>query len=447
MLTRIDHGQVWVHGELRPASLLLRGERIAGLLAAGEPFGETPDTRLEAAGLWVLPGGVDLHVHLSDGAESFALGSRCAAKGGVTTVMDMAPFHGCVSPKQFHQKVHAAEAACVVDFGLVAGIVVTEQDLRHLDDLARLGAAYFKVFMPGDPPVGPGLLWRSVQAAARTGLRLGVHAEEPGCLEDQVDWSHPLGFARSRPRVAESSAATLVLEMAAAAGAPVHICHVSARQTAELIAAAKARGTDVTAEVTPHFLLLEEGAFAREGARVKTTPPLRTSADNQALFEALQEGVIDALASDHFLGSAKPPPREPAGMQQASAGIAGLELSLPLLFSHGVMRRRLDLRRFVEVSAQAPARIAGLADRKGEIAVGMDADLNFINPQASWVVAPQGGFSRSAGLPYLGWEMHGQLVRTMVRGRTVWDGAGITVEDGWGRHQPSSRQAGREQAA
>jgi len=439
MRTRIDRGQVWSEGALRNLSILIENGTVARLIEPQSAETAAADRVLDAGGLWVLPGGIDLHVHISDGAETFGPGSRCAAAGGVTTVLDMAPFHGCVRPEQLKAKLAQAEAACVTDFGLIAGIVVALEDLEALDQLAEMGAAYFKVFMPSDPPVDARTLWASVQAAARTGLRLGLHAEETGCFAADVDWDDPLGFARSRPAVAETSATAQILEMARAAGAPVHICHVSAAHSAELIASARAQGVDVTSEVTAHFLLLDESEFARQGPRVKTTPPLRARADTEALWQALAAGVLDALACDHFIGSLAPAPADPSGIRQAAAGIGGLELSLPLLFSAGVRAGRIALERFVAAAAERPAEIAGLAPKKGRIAPGADADLILIDPAADWTVAPQGDFSRVATTPFAGWRLQGRIRRTMVRGRTVWDGERITAPAGSGAFAPARR--------
>ncbi len=462
MLTRIDNGQVWTHGALRQASVLIEDEHIAALLALDAAPRTEADHVIDAKGLWILPGGIDMHVHVSDGAETFGPGTRCAAAGGITTILDMAPFHGCVTVDQFRAKVAQAETECVVDFGLVAGIVVSLNDLPALGELAHLGAVYFKVFMPATPPVTARELWPAVQTAARTGLRLGLHAEETGCLLSEIDWSDPLGFSRSRPAAAEIVATAQVLEMARAAGAPVHICHVSAKRTAELIAAAKAQGVDVTAEIPPHFLLLDESEFSRHGPRVKTTPPLRTRADTEAMWEALADGTLDALACDHFVGSPSDLPAtggrlgadgprqgttsssvsyDPDEMRAAAAGIGGLELSLPLIFSAGVREARLSLKRFVEVTAERPAEINGLSPRKGHITVGADADLVLIDPEATWTVDSQGEFSQAETTPFAGWRLRGRVKQTLVRGRTIWDGERITAEAGWGQYVASQHTA------
>jgi dihydroorotase (multifunctional complex type) len=332
-----------------------------------------------------------------------------------------------------------AAEQCVTDFGLVAGIVVSEADLSTLAELKPLGAALFKVFMPGKPAVTPRVLWRAIQSAAASGLRMAIHAEEPACLVETVDWRDPLGFARARPVAAETSATAQILEMAGACGAPVHICHVSAARTAELIAEARGRGVDVTAEVTPHHLLLDENKFFAQGARVKTTPPLRSRQDTELLWHALADGVLDAVVSDHFLGSLQPVSQQPEQMQTAAAGIASLELSVPLLFHYGVNAGRISLARFIDALAVRPAQIAGIWPRKGEIVVGADADLVIIDPQSKRQVASLGDFSRNHSSPYLGISLTGQVQRTLVRGRTVWNGQQITVLPGWGKHQPANQ--------
>jgi allantoinase len=430
--TRIDNALVWFNGKLQPLSLVIAGEQVSALVAPADAGHHPVQRVVDARGLWLLPGGVDLHVHISDGAETFTPGTCCAAAGGITTVLDMAPFHACVTPEQLRAKAAAAEVACVVDFGLVAGIVVDASDLEHLQTLADSGAAYFKVFQPSEPPLSTETLWKAVQAAAHTGLRLGLHAEETACLLPLSDPRDPYSFPRSRPAVAETSAVAQLIEMARAAGAPVHVCHISASRTAELVAWGKAQGVDLTCETTPHFLALDEEAFAYYGARVKTTPPLRSQEDMAALWQALRDGVIDAIACDHYIESLAPQPADVELIPTAGAGIGGLETSLPMLMD-AVMSGELSLKRFVEASAEIPATLAGLAHRKGRLAAGMDADFVLWDPQGSWTVRPQGDFSRVDTSPFFNWELHGKICATWLRGQPVWNENTITAPAGYGR--------------
>jgi allantoinase len=433
MTKLVKHGQVWVDGEFRQVDLLIDAQ---GRIASIENSIATPDREYErvydAANCLVLPGGIDAHAHIQDGAETFYQGSCAAAVGGITTVIDMPPFHVCSTPVGLKARMTLADEACVVDFSTHGGIVVEPADLIEMDGVASAGAAGFKVFMPAQPPVSREVLWGAVQTAARTGLRLVIHAEEPACLLTEVNWADPLGFANARPPVAETAATAFVLEMAQAAGAPVHICHVSAGRTAELINHYRSRGVDVTAETTPHFLLFHTADFHRLGARLKTTPPLREVCDTEMLWQALAEGVIDMVVSDHYLGELPNKDAE-VSFEDKGAGIAGLEVSLPLLYHTGVVEKRLTVERFIQVIAENPARIFGFDGRKGKIAPGFDADLVILNPEEEWIVKSVGDFSRAAGLPYEGWRFQGKINSTLVRGMEVWNGESIQVEKGTGK--------------
>lgn len=439
MITRMDGGLVWSMGELRPLSVLIEGEKITALISPDRAASIPAERVIDASGMWILPGGIDLHVHISDGIETFYPGSCCAAAGGITTVFDMAPFHACVTPHQLIEKADEAESACVVDFGLIAGIVVDNNDLVSLSDVSHAGAAYFKVFQPAEPPVTSETLWKAVQAAAKTGLRLGLHAEDAACFLPYLDSNDSLGFPHSRPAVAESSVVAQVIEMARYAGAPIHICHISTGRTAELVAWGKDHGVDVTCEVPPHFLLLDETAFIEYGARVKTTPPLRSKMDAQQLWQALADGVIDAIACDHYTESLIPLSRDPKFISTAAAGIAGLELSLPLLMD-AVLNGKLSLKRFVEASAEKPAELAGISKTKGYLLPGMDADLSIWDPKNNWIARSEEEFSRVETTPFAGWDLTGNLFGTWVRGEQVWDGNTIQQAGGYGRWIKSSRR-------
>jgi dihydroorotase (multifunctional complex type) len=434
VITLIKNGQVWTSGALRKIEILIgEGGKIIGLFDRHQSISLKAEETIDAAGGLVFPGGIDMHAHTQDGAETFFPGTSAAAIGGITSVVDMPPFHACTTQQGCLERMRLAQNECVTDFGLGGGIVVTQEDLKYIDDVARFGSPYFKVFMPSDPPVDAALLWASVKAAAHTGLRMAIHVEEVGCLDSDVDWGDPLGFARARPAVAETSAAAQVLEMARAAGAPVHICHISAGRTAELIDIYRKWGVDVTGETAPHYLILDESEFRRRGARVKTTPPLRSPQDNQILWQALADGVIDAVISDHFLGELPQLGKPSLGLRELEAGIASLELSLPLLYEAGVNQGRISLNRFVEVTATRPAEILGFAYCKGKIALGLDADLVILDPQATWTASATWPDSRISMTPYEGKKFQGQVVRTLVRGKTVWDGQTICAGRGFGQ--------------
>ncbi len=408
MSTIITNGKVWTDGDFRQVDVTIDDVgKIAEIKKPATNNYHTSEKVIDAENCLVLPGGIDAHAHIEDGAETFYEGSCLAAAGGITTIIDMPPFHICATPSGLHERMDSAGQACVIDFCTHGGIVIEEADLLEMEGVAREGAAGFKVFMPADPPVTPKVLWKAVQTAATTGLRMVIHAEESACLESKVNWADPLGFARSRPPVAENAATALVLEMALAAGAPIHICHVSSGRTADIIDHYRSLGVDVTAETTPHFLIFNKDDFKEIGARLKTTPPLRDPIDNDILWQALASGVIDMVVSDHFLGTLHQINLEET-FEEKGPGIAGLEISIPLLYHMGVQEGKINMDRFIQVTAERPAEIFGFDWCKGYIRQGLDADLIIFDPEQEWTIGSTAEISRASSLPYEGWKLKGK---------------------------------------
>ena len=429
----INNGKVWRNGALQDINIHIEDGKIKDLYPAGKKVMDS-SLIVNASNCYVIPGGVDIHAHIQDGAETFFYGSSSAVKGGITTVLDMPPFKTVTNRKQCEQRIQWGEGECVSDFGLTGGIIIDLEDLESLDEIRGCGVRQFKVFMLSNPPME--VLWRSVQLAAKTGLRLVVHMEEPALLKE-VDWNDPLGFVKANPPEAENTAAAHMLEMARAAGAPIHVCHVSSARTVELIDQYKGWGTDVTAETAPHYLILNEDEHFTQADRVVVTPALRKERDNVVLWQALEDGVIDAIISDHFLGALPDPTRKRPSAKDAEPGIAGLEMAIPLLFDQGVATGKISMKRFVETLSTAPAKLAGIGDRKGEIEKGMDADLVIFNPEKIWKVHDLREGSRISTLPYEDWQIKGKVEKTLVRGKVVWDGKRIVCEPGWGKYVPA----------
>jgi dihydroorotase-like cyclic amidohydrolase len=234
------------------------------------------------------------------------------------------------------------------------------------------------------------------------------------------------------------------LAAAARAGASLHLVHLGSAAAAASVAAARAAGLDVTAETCPHFLAFTREDFATRGALVKTAPVIKTAADRDGLWRALADGGIDYVATDH----APCPLAEKVGPTpwEAYAGVTGVETMLPFLLDAGFHRSRLSLARLVEVVAAAPARRWGLDSRKGEIAVGRDADLALVDPDAEWTVRGEDLHSKAGWTPFEGMTFRGRVMRTFVRGRLVHDAAAGTLGDpGWGAFVPrgGGRTTGR----
>lgn len=429
----ITNGKVWIDDGFGQFDVVINElGKIAEITEPGEFNNHKVEKVIDAENCLVLPGGIDAHAHIEDGAETFYEGSCLAAAGGITTIVDMPPFHVCATPAGLRERMNSAGQACVIDFCTHGGIVVEGADLLEIAGVAREGAAGFKVFMPSDPPVTTEVLWKAVKTAAKTGLRMVIHAEESACLESKVIWADPLGFAKARPPIAENAAAALALEMAYAAGAPIHICHVSSGRTADLIDHYRTLGANVTAETTPHFLIFNKDDFKTFGARLKTTPPLRDAIDNEILWQALASGVIDMVVSDHFLGKLPENNREET-FEEKGAGISGLEISIPLLYHMGVQKGRIDVNRFVQVTAERPAEVFGFDWCKGYIREGMDADLIILDPDQEWTVGRTSDITRAASLPYEDWQLKGRINKTFVRGNEIWNGNEIVAIQGTGK--------------
>ena len=431
----IVNGKVWMDGEFQNMDITIRDGSIHGFHSPDERPAAQAETVLDAKGCYVLPGGIDMHAHIQDGAETFFEGSLAALRGGITTVVDMPPFKSITTISQLNKRVEQADSQCVSDLAFTGGILLDESDLTHLEEVFHAGVTQFKIFMLSKPT--DDFLWEAIQRSAQVGFRLTIHMEEPSLLS-AVDWDDPLGFPKANPPSAENAAVARLLEMAHAAGAAVHVCHVSSARSAELIAKHKAWGTAVTAETTPHYLILNEEIFSVCPERAIVTPAIRTKRDNDLLWQALEEGVLDTLVSDHFLGALPDPSRPRPKPKDAEPGIAGLELSLPLIYDQGVCKGKLSMQRFIEAASQTPARLLHIQHKKGKIQAGMDADLVLFDPLKKWKVQDMGEQSRISTLPYENWELQGSVRATLVRGKVCWDDEKSLPEKGWGTFVPGN---------
>jgi len=384
-------------------------ERTVGLYRAGE--------QVDARGLHVLPGLVDGHVHLNDPGhperEGYLHGTRAAAAGGVTTVIDMplscAPATVSVEALALKRAVSAGEA--IVDYGHWGGLVT--DNVAALAGLHRDGVLGFKAFMAETgvddfPRVTDGVLLAGLEEAARLGAIVLVHAEDE---EIAAYYSgrllaagrhDPLAWAEGRPEAVEVAAIRTLLYLAEVAGARVHVVHVSTSAGLDAVREARARGVRVTAETCPQYLTLCDEDLARIGVEAKCGPPPRPRATVERLWERVLAGEVDSLASDH------------------SPSVPGLQTMLPLLLSEGVHRRGLSLPLLARLTAANPARQFGLAPAKGGLRPGSDADLVLVDLEAARQVRADDLVQRNRHSPYMGMTLRGGVVRTLVRGATVY---------------------------
>lgn len=438
-------------GERRGA-VVVAGGRIAAVV--GEDAVPEARETIDATGLHVLPGLIDTHVHLRDPGkierEDWLTGTRAAAAGGVTTVLEMPiaipPVH---SAAILRDRAAHVQPRSLVDFALYAG--ASGDNLEDLEPLAAAGAVAFKTFRTTPVPgreaefVGiccpdAGRMLEVMTRTARTGLLHVVHAEDQQILQATEARARATGrhdglvHALARPEVAETASVAQCIALAEATGARLQIAHLSSAAALRLIAQAKDAGLRVTAETCPHYLMFTEDALAQWGPFAKCNPPLRSRETQDRLWEAVRAGLIDVLGTDHspFLIEEKAPFVD--NIWGAPPGMPGLEQYLPLMLT-AVSRARLTLPQFVRLSSENPARLFGLWPRKGRLAAGADADLVLVDTRAEWVHDHRTLQTKARGtaLMYDGVRLRGRPVRTIVRGRTVMADGVVTGEPGWGR--------------
>ena len=411
---------------VRPAAIAVRDGRIVGV--------EPPDAELPAAAVLdagdhvVLPGLVDTHVHVNDPGraewEGWDTATRAAAAGGVTTIVDM-PLNSVpatTTTDALAAKAAAARGRAHVDYGLWGGVV--PGNAAELDRLVDGGVLGFKAFLVPSgvdefPAVDDVDLEAALPILAARGVPLLAHAEDEGALDPGALARDPARYAAwlaSRPPAAEARAIDRLARLASRSGARVHVVHVSSTEGVEAIERARRAGIAMTAETCPHYLALDAASIPESATLFKCAPPIRGASHRERLWESLGAGTLDLVASDH---SPCPPSLKAGDFATAWGGIASLDLSLAATWT-GARERGFgpaDLARWMSVE---PARLAGIGDRKGALASGLDADLVIWDPEAEWLVRREDLHHRHGQTPYLGMRLRGRVVMTVLRGRIVY---------------------------
>ena len=430
----IKNGQVVTPESTTEASVLVKDGKIAGLIghdslpAAAEIF--------DAKGLHVLPGLIDGHVHFRDPGlthkEDFSTGSLAAAHGGIATVIDMPNVVPATSNVDgLRAKLAEAGSKSFVDYGLLG--VVLEGNIADLAPMARAGVVGFKIFMGETvgklPAPSDGAILDSMRIIASMGLRVGVHAEDNSIIRHCTERlkaagrKDPMAFVESRPSIAEQECIARAIMFASATGVRLHIHHLSSAEGVDLVAEARLRGVDVTAETAPHYLLLDESLMERLGPMLKINPPVRAKRDQQALWQGLLDGTIDIVATDHSPHTLEEKFKE--SIWDASPGFCGVESGVALMLTQ-VNKRRMSLNHYVSVASEGPARVWDLYPKKGCIGLGSDADFTLVDMKRSGVVRAEALHSKSKVTPFDGYRVKGMPVATVVRGTFVLRDGAVT---------------------
>jgi len=404
---------------------------VDGRVAALEPELEgSAGEELDARELHVLPGAIDAHVHFNEPGrsdwEGWETGTRALAAGGATVGVEM-PLNAhppTVDAAAFELKLDCARRAAHVDFALWGGLVPGNVDA--LDELAARGVAGFKAFMSASgmedfPRADDLTLYEGMQRAAALDRLVAVHAESEAITSGLAARARAAGrtgirdYLASRPAIAETEAVARAIMLAEETGCALHVVHVSTGRGVALVAAARARGVDVSCETCPHYLLLTDEDAEALGAVAKCAPPLRPESECQALWRALADGSLPMVASDH---SPAPPELKAGDAFAAWGGISGCQHMLPLLLGDGNRDRGLRLERIADAVAGFVARRLRFG-AKGRLEVGADADLALVDLAGEAPLAAGDLLYRHRHSPYVGRTLRARVVRTLARGRTV----------------------------
>lgn len=402
------------------------------------------DSVIDVGDRLVMPGAMDAHVHcLSYLDEGIEATTRAAAAGGVTTVIDM-PFDAdepIWSPVAFERKRELAGREAHVDMALLA-TVHREDGAADVAPMAAMGACGFKLSIFNTdsyrfPRIADVDLLDVFTAIAATPLRACLHAENDEIILPLIERAKargdvgPSAHLTTRPPVSETEGVLKVLEFAHATKAKVHLCHLSLGRSVELTRWYRDQGTDCTCETCTHYLTFSDQDLLRLGGLMRINPPMRSEGDRDALWEALANGDIDLVGSDHVGW-----PRERktnADIFANSSGAPGIENLVPMTLSQGLNGRKATPHRLAAALAQRPAELFGLADRKGSLRPGLDADLFIWDAESTVVVDEAALQSRAGWSPYHGLTQHGRVSLTMSRGEVVYDGEAIQSTPGRGR--------------
>lgn len=427
--------------EIRASLAILNGKIHA--IGTAETMPQARET-LDATGLHILPGAIDVHVHFRDPGypqkEDFASGTAAAAFGGVTTVFDMPNTLPTIATAEALAAKHEiASAKAHVDYGLYA--VLGEDTIARVDDLIAGGIIGFKCYMGNTfgkiASPSTGAMLEAFETVAPTGKRISLHAETNSVMERRearlraAGLTRPLDHLASRPAVVAVEAVSRAAILAEWTGARVHILHISSAAELRPLAEAKARGVDITGETCPQYLILSADDYATFGGVIRVNPPVREAENQDPIWQALVDGTIDMVATDHAPHSIEEKTR--ADIWTVDCGFPGVETQMPAMLTE-IGKRGASLRDYVRWSAENPAKRFGLFPRKGALMVGSDADIALVDINREWIIEDAKMQSIAKISPWDGRRVKGLPIHTLVRGRFVMKDRVLQAETrGWGR--------------
>ena len=406
--------------------VLTEDQRIIGVK---EHIEEQADRVIDAKGCYVMPGFIDLHVHLRDPGleykETLETGGKAAAHGGVTTVCAMPNTKPVIDTKERVEDVHTrAKEDSPVHVIQLGAVTVSQagEELADIEGMAEAGC--HAISEDGKSVMNASLYREGMRRAAASGIAVFAHCEDIHMVEGGVmnadQKAEALGLKGITNAVEDVIVARDIL-LAKETGVQLHLCHCSTADSVKMLREAKKDGIHVTGEVCPHHFILTSDDIISDDGNFKMNPPLRTQADVDALIEGLKDGTMDVIATDHAPHAAAEKNRS---MKLASFGIVGLETSAALTYTELVDKGILTPMQMVEKMSTNPAKILGLTD-KGSVSEGKTADLVIFDPRKEYEIDKNTFFSKGKNTPFHGWKVKGEVACTMVGGKVVYEGGQI----------------------
>ncbi len=425
--------RVLLGDQIEKAAIHIRGGKIERIGSWDERSEEVDLTDAEDS--VIMPGIVDSHVHVNEPGrtewEGFATATRAAAAGGVTTIVDM-PLNS-IPPTTtltgFEEKLEAAEGQCAVDVAFWGGVV--PGNTNELAPLVERGVRGFKCFLIHSgvdefPHVTEKNLREAMPEIARLGSVLLVHAEVPGPIDAAAGSLGGLDhrvydtFLRSRPRRSENEAIAIMIRLCRDTGCRVHIVHHSSSDALPMLLAARAEGLPITVETCPHYLTFTAEDIPDGATHFKCCPPVREQENREKLWEAIADGTIDMVVSDHSPCTPALKLRETGDFLDAWGGISALQFGLPAMWT-GMKTRGFGIPDLSRLMSNSTARLAGLDSRKGKLVEGYDADIVIWNPEKAFKIEPEMIYHRHKLTPYSGMGLFGVVEATYVAGNRVYE--------------------------
>jgi dihydroorotase len=401
------------------ADVLLRDGKVAGL----GKITEKPDEILDATGMVVAPGLIDLHVHLREPGqaykESIATGTQAAAAGGFTSICPMPNTAPVNDSAEITRWMQSSDRGAVVNVFPIAAATVGSQGSELSDFKALHAAGAIAVSDDGKPILDDRIMEDALRLAAKVGMPVIQHAEDTRLTSGATMNAGPVSFRlglRGMPVEAEAGVVGRDIELARKVKAHVHVAHISTSAALERVKQARAAGVEVTCEVTPHHFVLIDEDIGDYDTRLKMNPPLRSAADRDAMIAGLMDGSIDCIATDHAPHARH---EKEVEFDKASFGITGLETALGIALTELHRKRKLPLKRVIELLSTNPAKIANLQGR-GTLAVGSVADITIFDPKKRWKFDGEKSKSKARNTPFDGWQFTGRVMATIVGGAVVY---------------------------